>query len=124
MVQELSPVIAAQVDDIYAQNELRGRLMRTLIDTHPLPEEMPLSYDDWVSDERLAYFAVFTVYLYECKRYAFLLHGKGPFFCRACEEPQEGWAVLPCWECAWGKKIRPMAIECATRWHETAKVTA
>ena len=115
---------AAQVADLFQQNELRGRLMRTLIDTHPLPEDMPLAYDDWVLDERLAYFAVFAVYIAECKRYALLLKGKGPFFCRRCEEAQPGWTALPCWECAWETKIRPKAMECATRWHETKEGAA
>ena len=115
---------AAQAHYVYDQNELRARLMRGMVDDQPMPVDVPKIYDDWISDDRLAYFAVFAVFQYELKRYGLLIKGKGPFFCRGCEVPQPGWAALDCWECAWPKKIRAAAIECGQRWRDTRVAVA
>ena len=119
MVQELSPVIAAQVDYCHGQIALLGRMARRLPDDRSMPAELPMAYGDWVADEEIGYFAVFTVQQYEMHRLERLRKGKGPYFCRGCEEPQPGWTALSCWECAWPKKLRARAIECGRRWHET-----
>jgi len=116
-VDERLVAIKAQADHAWEQNELRGRLLRRVVDTHPLPEHIPIAYDDWLVDDRLAYFAVFAVYTFECRREGRLYRGEGPFYCGRCEEPQEGWRQLRCWECAW-PKIRAYAGELATHWHE------
>lgn len=115
----MDPVIEAQADHSYAQMALMGRMAQRLPDTHAMPAEVPMSYDDWVSDDRIGYFAVFVVQQHEQAKYVRLLRGEGPFYCKGCEEPQAGWVALPCWECAWPKKLRARAIECGRRWHET-----
>lgn len=112
---------ARQAQSAYAweQNELRDRQLRRQADLGPLPEEFPQEYDDWQSCSPLTFFGLFAVYTYENKREGRLRRGDGPFYCPRCEEPQEDWQKLRCWECAWPTKIRAYAIELAQGWHET-----
>lgn len=118
---EVMDARAAQLDQAWKENEGRTVLLRRLVDTHPPPDTYPEEYAKWLLDPRIAYFAVFAVYLSECHREGKLRGGSGPFYCPVCEEAQEGWRRLHCWECAWSRKIRPYAIELASNWHESRR---
>ena len=114
---DLSAAREAQREAAWEANEERCREMERLnpkavsLDTYPEP------YDEWDND--LRYFAVFAIYLDECKREGFLNAGKGPYYCGKCEEKQKGWTRMICWECAWPAFLREKAIEMARRWDET-----